>query len=297
MTTFRDLQDEILQTLYGFGLKQPRASFLTLDALATDTSLTVISALDFQQGVAEIEDETIFIDSVDQGSGVLSLSPDGRGYLGTTAAAHSQNTRITMSPPWPRHRVKAAINDTITMCTPTLFGVAQYQFTFNPSQTTYELPAEADGVLKVAADVNGPSNEQQIVRRYRFNALTPDDEFTNQRSITLEEGVTPGKTVTVTYRREPSALTDGDDTLASTGLRETARTAIVNGACAYLLSFMDIARLNVDTAQADQYAEVNPITTATKVSGQLQLRFQMELEKERQRLRRDYPVPIVKRTR
>jgi len=56
---------------------------------------------------------------------------------------------------------------------PTLFGVAQTQFTFTPAVTTYEMPAEAENVLRVTADLNGPSREQQIIRRFDFNSVAP----------------------------------------------------------------------------------------------------------------------------
>ena len=292
MTTFGDLVDEVLQTLNGYGLAQPRAAFLTAAVDATATTLLVDNASNFSQGVAEIGDEVVFVQSVDTANGVLTLSPDGRGYYGTTAAAHEVNARIESAATWPRHRIRNAINDVIVGTWPTLFGVASTSFTFNPAVTTYELPAEVEQVLSVAADTLGPSNDQQVIRRYTHNPAAPAEYSTGQY-LTLGEAVAPGRTVTVTYTKAPTALGSVTDVFTTvTGLRQTAKRAVVLGACADLVTFMDAARLPVDTARADEYDNRNAVGAATRIALQLQQRFEMELEKERRRLRSTTPVPV-----
>lgn len=297
MTTFRNLQDEVLQTLLGYGLAQPRATFLSAGVNATDLAFTVRDVDSLEQGVAEIEDEAVFIESVDQSSNTITLAPDGRGFYGTTAAAHLTDTRLTFGSPWPRRRVRSAINDVIIATYPTLFAVAQAQFTFNPSVTTYSLSAEAEQVLMVTADVNGPSKEQQVVRRYSTNLVAPTDDWPTTNTITLQEAVSPGRTVTVTYLKQPSALVNDADQLTASGLRETAKLAIIYGACAQLVSYMDAARLPVDTAQADEQDAKTPVGQASRVAGQLRLYYENELERERRRLRAATPVAINVRTR
>lgn len=292
MTTFGDLVDEVLQTLNGYGLAQPRAAFLTEPLTAAATTVRVGDASNFSQGVAEIGDEVVFVQSVDTANGILTLSPDGRGYYGTTAVAHDTDSRIESAATWPRHRIRSAINDVIVGTWPTLFGVASTSFTFNPAVSTYELPAEVEQVLAVHADTLGPSNEQQVIRRYTHNPAAPVEYSTGQY-LTLGEGVVPGRTVTVTYTKAPSVLGDTtDEFVATTGLRQTAKHAVVLGACAHLVTFMDAARLPVDTARADEYDQRNAVGAATRIALQLQQRFEMELEKERRRLRSTTPVPV-----
>lgn len=297
MTTFKALQDEVLQILHGYGLDQARASFLASSVTSSSLTFTLNDASAFDQGVAEVEGELVYVESVDRAANTITIASDGRGYLGTTAAAHNSGVRVTFSPVWPRNRVKAAINDTIVGTHPLLFGVAQTQFTFNPTQSTYSLPAEAERVLTVQADTLGPSREQQQVRRYAFNSVSPTDEFATTNSITLHEGVIPGRTVTVTYMKRPSALVADADELSTSGLAESAKLTVVYGACAQLLSFYDITRLHVDTARADEYDEKVQVGMATRIAGQLELRYQQELDKERRRLRQATPVPITMRRR
>jgi len=294
MTTYRNLQDEVLQYLYGYGLSQPRATRLTIGIGDSPTQFTVSSAADLEQGLAEVDSELVFIESVDRASNIATVI---RGYFGTTAASHSTNAIITMAPTWPRTRVASAINDVILALYPTLFGVAQAQFTFTPSITTYSMPAEAENVLRVTADLNGPSKEQQILRRYDFNSVAPLDDWATTNTITLMESASPGRTVTVTYRKQLTALVNDADAITVSGLRETAKLAVVYGACAQLLSFMDTSRLPVDSAQADEYDSKNQIGMASRIAGQMRAYQALEVEAERQRLRATTPVAIRMRNR
>lgn len=297
MTTFRDLQNEVLLIVKGYGLAQSRASYLSADVDGSSTSINVNNADDADQGTAEIDGELISVESVDRSNRVLTLSPDGRGYMGTTAGAHPANTRIDFNPTWPRVRVKSVINDTILSTYPTLFGVGTQQFTFTPSVTTYSLPASAERVLSISADTLGPSREQQAVTRYSFNSVAPSDDWPTGNSVTIQQGVAPGRTVTVTYLASPTVLVNDSDAFTASGLRESAKLAIIYGACSNLLAFMDVARLPADTAQADEYDDRNAVGTATRVANQLYTRFQIEVEQERKRLRQTTPVPVTMRTR
>jgi hypothetical protein len=297
VSTFDNLVDDVLQTLQGYGLAQSRAAFVASPVASGDKQITVGDATGFEQGVAEIGNEIIFIKSVDYGSNVLTLAPDGRGFYGTTPASYAIDQRITMAPTWPRTRVAAEINATILGTYPTLFGVGTTTFTYSPVITTYGLPVDAEKVLKVTADTIGPSNEQAVINRYSFNSVAPVGDFVTGNSITLETGAFPGRSVTVTYAKQPSEITFGQSFTAS-GLAESAKRAIKYGACSALISYMDSARLPVDTAQADEYDPSRAgVGTASRISAQLYQRYLVELENERKRLRAATPIPFTVRTR
>lgn len=297
MSTFDELVDDVQRTLYGYGLAQPRAGFLVNAITDSDTNIQVRPADGFEQGVADIGNETIFIESVDYGSGILTVSPDGRGFYSTAAEAHAANSRVTMSPTWSRAQIARAINDAILGTFPTLFGVAQTSFNYVPTQTTYPLPAEAIGILRVTTDTIGPSDEQLAINRYSFNTNAPTGKFTEGNSITLEKGGIVGRPVTVTYSKEPTELSFGDD-FTDCGLEEPARIPVKLAACSQLLAFMDSSRLPVNTAQADQYDPTqHPLGSASKLSAQLYQRYLLELENERKRLRSKTRFAISVRTR
>lgn len=297
MTTFDQLTSRVLLSLYGYGLSAPRAAFLTQAIGETDRTFTVSNAQDFDQGLAEIGDELVFIDSVSVTDGTLNIAPDGRGYFGTTPAAHDVDTRVEAAPTWPRQKVREAVNHAIVGTYPSLFGVGTASFDYSPSVTTYELPAEVQSVLKVTCGTIGPSEEQLEINRYSFNPQAPTALFDTGCSLTLEEAPFPGRPVTVTYTKEPTALEVGDD-FSESGLRESALLAVEFAAIAALLANMDAARLPVGSAQADEYDPSKAgIGTAARASLQLQQRYELELSKERKRLLSTYPPRVTLRKR
>lgn len=278
--------------LHGYGLSQPRTTFLLAGIDADALTASVRSAENIDMGLAEIDGELVFIESVDRAAGTVTFSPDGRGYYGTTPTAHDANARLTFAPTWPRQRIKAAINDTILGVWPVVWGTAQTQFTYTPAVTTYEMPADAEAVLSVDAETIGPSRQSQQINRYRFDSMATADEWATGNSITLMEAPAPGREVTVTYKKQPSVLSDDADTLESSGLRESSRQLLMLGACAQLLNMMDVSRLTVDSAPADELDQRNQIGSAARLANQFQIRYEMELEKERQRLRATTPPKI-----
>jgi hypothetical protein len=297
VSTFKQVQDEVLQILHGYGLDSPRFTTLAGAVDATVTSFAVKDAANMSQGVAEIDGELVFIETVDKANDLLTVTADGRGWSGTTPAAHLNGARVVMGPVWPRNRVKQAINDTIMSTYPTLFGVGQTSFTYSPAVSTYSLPADCEKVVRVEAATIGPSKAPQVLTRWVSNSVSPTGMWPTTNSLELQEPASPGQLVTVTYMKRPTDLVADSDQFTACGLEASARLAVVYGACAQLLSFMDISRLPVDTARADEYDEKTPVGMASRLSGQLQLRFEMELEKERRRLRARVPVTVTVRKR
>lgn len=296
MATLTNLVNEVMQSLNGYGAPAARASFLNGAITDVATAITVDSAADFNQGVVEIDSELIYIESVDTATNVLTVSPDGRGFYGTTPAAHADNARVTVNPVWPKTRIEAVINETIESTHPVLFAVATAAFTWTGVQNTYELPADCVQVLSVTADTVGPTMEQQKVNRYSVNLSAPTADFATGNSVTIQEPVMPGRLVTVTYKKAPTAITAAQDFTVS-GLRSTAWKCVKLAVVSELLNYLDTARLPVDTAASAELAERNPVGSAARISTQLWQRYQIELEQERKRLAAETPVPVVTRSR
>jgi hypothetical protein len=57
----------------------------------------------------------MWVDSFDRIANKATIAPYGRGYLGTTASTAEPDTKVTISPIFPRYVVKKAINDTINV--------------------------------------------------------------------------------------------------------------------------------------------------------------------------------------
>lgn len=294
MTTFDDLVREVRESLRGYGLIKDRAAFLTAPITDTALSVAVDDATNVDPGVVEIEGECLYVQSVT--GNTLTVSPDGRGWMGTAKAAHTTNTRVVVDPPFPTWRIEQAINDTIVGTFPSLWGVGTATFTYSPSTTTYALPADAEAVLTVTATRIGPDHEQLAIFEYKFEPNANTAQFPTGKCITLRVVPDPGQTVTVTYSKQPSALTTGQSLTAS-GLRETARRCVVYGAVGELLSFVDATRSLTDSASDVALEASIKVGTATQLAAQMTARYQMELALEQERLRKTSKPSIVWRGR
>lgn len=294
MTTFADLTNDVLLTLEGYGLNQGRAAFITTTGgiTATDLSFTVDSTANLAEGVAEIEDELVYIQSVDETNNTITVSPDGRGYRGTVAAAHGVDTRVTMNPVLPRTLVKRKINETIVGVFPTLWGQATTEFPYSNVSVTYEMPTDTEDVLAVTYQAIGPSGAWPPVRRWSLDPNADSTVYPSGKVLNVWEDLAGVSTIRVWYTKQPTELAADTDDLTSTGLRASARAAIVAGASWRLVSFMDASRLRVNTVSMDQMDERNPIGSGTQVASYLRKQYERELQDEKQRQQLATP-PVI----
>jgi hypothetical protein len=293
MTTFNELIEEVLINLEGFTMRQDRTTYLTATIDDNDLSIALASGDNIGKGIIEVEDELIHIDSVDRSDRSAVISPFGRGYRSTTAAAHTLNTRVTFAPSFPRVSVKRAINDTLRAVYPRVYGVSNTTFTFNASQNTYSLPEAAETVLAVSWDAIGPSGEWIPIRRWRHDPMAATADYTNGNSITINEGVVPGRTVQVVYAKTPTALSANADVFTTiTGLEESSRDLIVYGASYRMASFLDPGRLTFTSPEADANDQTRPFGSGTSTARYLYSLYQQRLQEESNRLNGKYPVRV-----
>ena len=293
MTTFNDMVEEVLINLEGFTLRQDRTTYLTSGIDSDDLSIALASGDNIGKGILEIDDELLHIDSVDRSDRSAVISPFGRGYRGTTAAAHTINTKVTFAPSLPRLSVKRAINDTIRAIYPNVYGIASTTFTYNPSVTTYSLPADAETVLAVSWDTIGPSNEWLPVRRWRHDPTSNVGEYATGNAISIYEPIVPGRTINVVYSKTPTTLTNANDVFTTvTGLEETSRDLIVYGAAYRMVSFIDPGRLSFTSPEADQNDTTRQFGSGTNTARYLLALYQQRLQEESNRLNGKYPVRV-----
>ena len=293
MTTFNDMVEEVLINLEGFTLRQDRTTYLTAAIDNNDLTMSLASGDNIGKGIVEIDDELIHLDSVDRSDRSATISPFGRGYRGTTAAAHTLNTKVTFSPSFPRLSVKRAINDTIRAIYPNIFGVASTTITYTAAQTTYSLPVNAETVLALSWDSIGPSGEWIPIRRWRQDPTAASSEYATTNSISIYDSLVPGRTVQVIYTKEPTTLSSGSDVFTTvTGLSESARDVIVYGAAYRMVSFLDPGRLTFTSPEADQNDTTRQFGAGTNTARYLLALYQQRLQEESQRLNGKYPVRV-----
>jgi hypothetical protein len=293
MPSFSDLVDETQISLSGYSQRQDQATFLTQDMNDSQLLLTVADAGSLSRGLIEIGDELMWIDSFDRTSSVATLSPYGRGFRGTQRAPHSAGDRVTISPSFPRDMIRKQLNNAISGVFPDIFGVFYTSFQFISSKNTYELPSEADEVLAVSWQTVGPTQEWLPVRQYSMNKNAFVGAFNTGKTITIFDGIVPGRTVHVVYSRQPQEmLLPSDDFESVTKLPSYSKEAIVLGAAYRLVSFMDSGRLPAESAEVDQIDQQTPVGSGGTVTRALFQLYQQRLSVASQRQQEDFPIRV-----
>lgn len=295
MATFGSMTDEVVRKLAGFTLRQDRQTHLTAALNATAVSITVSSAQNISNGIIQIDDELIYVDSYDRNSGVLTIPPYGRGYNGTAAATHQNGARVIVSPTFPSVDVKDAINETLLATFPDLYTTGTHTFSFSPAQSTYALPDEVETVLAVSYETTGPTKEWLPIRGWRVDPMANTDAFNSRNSISLYSGVESGRTVQVYYSAAPTVMESNDDDFEIvTGLPASCKDVIVLGATARLASFIDPGRLTFGSAESDQQSQIagRSYGAGTNASKYLLALYDKRLSEEARKLNDRNPIRI-----
>jgi hypothetical protein len=298
--------DEVAVNLAGYTFQQDRSTYLA-SAVSTTTSssaspliLTLGSTDNVGKGIIEIDEELLWVDSYDRVANTATVAPYGRGYLGTTAATHTADTRVVISPTFPRFNVKRAINDTIRSLGSSIFAVKSTTFTFNAAVSTYAFAnLNVKNILTVTWQDIGPSKEWRPIRKWDFDSLANPEAFgyvtgTDQvQTITLGEAPISGRTVKITYATDPVAFTtNAQDYATQTGLPESTRDVVILGAAYRLLSFLDPARAAQVSPQADETDSKRPYGASQTATKQLYALYSQRLAEETKSQQQNYPPKV-----
>lgn len=290
MTTYAQLVDEVVTNMQGFTVSPDQVTYLTADITSGALTMTVGDSSALGQGIAEIENELVYISSVDTSSGTVTLMPFGRGYRSTTAAAHVANTIVTMSPSWPRNTVKREINRAVTALYPTLYAVKEA-----PAITTdgvtyqFDIPVGAQRIVDVRYLFTTFDGWQRAIRWEQEN-LAPTT-FLFDSYVTIQDRIPSGATVQVLYATRPTILVnDADDFATTTGLSDGVTDVVVLSVMSRLAQFLDVGRLATESASADALAQQRPTGGPTQIANNLFKQYQLRLEEERKALSQLYPA-------
>ena len=306
MTTLSEMIDETLINLSGYTYLQDRSTYLT-SAVTTLTSpsssptvLSLGSTDSVGKGIIEVGEELMWVDSFDRVANTATIAPYGRGYLGTTASTAAVDTKVTISPIFPRYVIKRAINDTIRAMGTQLLIVDQTTFTYNSAITTYELsdssgnPLNIENILTMSWQDIGPSKEWINVRRYTFDPKAESGTWgANAQTVTIGDYITSGRTVKVNYVKQPSAFTASNQVFTTqTGYPETARDVVILGTAYRLLTYLDPARASQISPQADEIDAKRPFGSANTAVRQIFSLYQQRLREEIQAFQGQYPTRV-----
>lgn len=301
-TTLTNLIDEVRTNLAGYTFQQDRTTYLreavttTTSSSASPTILSLGATDNLGRGIVEIDEELLWVDSFDRVANSGTVAPYGRGYLGTTAATHEADSLVTISPTFPRSAIKRAISDTIASLGANIFAVKTTSFTYNPAVQTYALVnLNVKDILRVSYETIGPSKNWEDINSYSFDPLADADAFgeetTDQvQTITINQGVQPGRTVKIMYATDPVAFTTNtQDYATQTGLPASTKDVVVLGAVYRLLSFLDPARAAQVSPQADETDSKRPYGASQTATKQIYALYQQRLQEEVKAQKKNFP--------
>ena len=304
MATLLNMIDETLINLAGYTLQQDRSTYLS-SAVTTTTStsaspliLTLGSTESVGKGIIEIDDELLWVDNYDRIANTATVSPYGRGYLGTTAAVHSADAKVTISPTFPRFAIKRAINDTLNALGATLYAVKSTTFTFSSAVSTYAFAdLKIKNILSVSWQSIGPSKEWIPIKHYDLVSLANAAAFgyTTEKvqTITLGDPLVSGRTVKVIYATNPTVFTTtAQDYVDQTGLPESTRDVVILGAAYRLLTFLDPARAAMVSPQADETDSKRPYGASQSATKQLYALYTQRLQEETRAQQQNYSPKV-----
>jgi hypothetical protein len=300
-TTLANMIDEVLINLSGYTFQQDRATHLTAPVTTTTSTsaspliLSLGSTDSVGKGTVEIDEELLWVDTFDRVANTATVSPYGRGYLGTTAATHAADAKVTIAPTFPRFSIKRAINDTIRSLGASIFAVKSTSFTFNAAQSTYGFNnLDIKNILTVSWQDIGPSKEWRPIRKWDFDSTADATAFgANAQTITLGEAPISGRTVRVVYATDPVAFTTNAQVYTTqTGLPESTRDVVILGAAYRLLTFLDPARASQVSPQADETDSKRPYGASQSATKQLYALYTQRLNEETQSQQQNYPPRV-----
>ena len=308
MTTLLDMIDEVSMNLSGYTLQQDRATHITSNVAATASTiaapitLSLASTDSVGKGIIEIDEELFWVDNYDRVGNTATIAPYGRAYLGTTLAAHTAGTKVTIAPTFPRFVIKRAINDTISAIGSSIFAANKTTITSNISTSAFRLPATGDSlnirsILAVAYESIGPSKEWIPVRNYRFDGNANSGAFSSEQTISIYDMITSGRTIHVVYSTDPvpfgsTAASNSQVFTTQTGLPESCKDLVVLGATYRLLSNLDPARASMVSPQADEVDSKRPYGSSQSLTKQVYALFNQRLNEEIKNQQDKYPIRV-----
>ena len=304
MATLTDMINEVSINLSGYTLQQDRATHITADVAATTSTiaapitLTLASTDSVGKGVIEIDEELFWVDNYDRIGNTATIAPYGRAYLGTTLAAHTAGTKVTIAPTFPKFVIKRAINDTISAIGSSIFAANTTTITSNSAVSAFRLPATGTtlnirNILAIAYQALGSSKEWIPIRTYRFDGNANSTAFTSGQTISIYDYIPSGRSVQIVYATDPTPFTSNSEDFATkTGLPESCKDLIILGATYRLLSNLDPARASMVSPQADETDSKRPYGSSQSLTKQIYSLFNQRLNEEVKSQQEKYPIRV-----
>jgi len=231
----------------------------------------------------EIGQELMLVTAANTTTRTLTVS---RGYAGTTAATHADETNIFINPTFPRKSVYDAVSDNISRLYPSLYNVTTTNVTSN--STYQEVPASTVEVLTSYVQ-NATGNQYtsagiELLRDFPPSSTNTAVQFFNTSN---------GKTVHLVVKRKFVRPTDETSDIESVCLVAAEYEQIVMvGAVADIIGATDIDASTQEFITEKLAAESYPVGSGERLRNALLRLRSLLIDEARGNLRSLYPAPV-----
>ena len=219
-----------------------------------------------------------------------------RGYGGSTAAAHTANDIVRVSPKFPTNRIISSLNDDLAdLSAPGqgLFQMKTTSFTYNAGVDGYDLTgltsAEIDSIYSVTYADIGTEAAEPDVSSWRLRRNRDTASFSSGLALILYTGAWPGQKITVMYKSPFTPIANSTTPLVDVGLATTAYDLPPLGAAMALMTTTPIRREFLDAQGTSRMADEVPPGAISASFRDLMGRRRARVEAESGRLVSQYP--------
>ena len=261
---------------------------------SADTSIVMSYDLAGLRGgsVFEIDSELMYIWVAESGSKTLTVE---RGYLGTTAAAHTAGALAILNPRFPQQQLLDSFNqelDDLSSPSNGLFRVVTASVDYNGADRQVNLTSATTIIDLIDVRLRYLASDYPVLRGVRLSRDLPTSDFASGFALTFDE-VSMAGTLRVRYKAPfVRASTTSSDVQSVCLMPINMEDIVEMGVMARMLAVREVKRNFIesqgDTRRSD---EVPAGSISNSVTNILRLRRDRIIA-EASKLARQYPLTI-----
>jgi len=264
-------------------------------AASVSATATTVSVQYDMKGIREgvviqIDAELMYVWEIAVGSKSAVVE---RGWNGTTAVAHANNSIVVVDPKFPRNQIVEAINaelDDLSSPMNGLFQIKTMDIDYNGSWTMLNIPTTDTIIDLISVSSRYLTTEYQQIRRVRLIRDLPNDDFNSGYALKFDEDVSTSRIHIVYKTPFTNVSTESQNIQNMTGLPSSCEDILIIGAQIRLVNPREVKR-NFTESQGDTRRAEE--VTAGAVSGSITNLMRMRRDRitaEAAKLQRQYPT-------
>jgi hypothetical protein len=292
MSTASALLDRVNRQLLSGTIEERNKLATTVSS--SDTSFVMTYDLSGLRAgtVFEVDSELVYVWEATSGNKTLTVE---RGYMGTTAVAHTSGALVTLNPRFPKAQMLEALNQDIDDLSSPLNGlyrIVSVDVDYNGSDRQTNLTGATSVLDLIDVRLRYLDSDYPVIRMTRLQRDLPTADFASGYAIVFDESVMAGS-LRVRYKAPFTRVSAIGDSLQSVANVPTTMEDILElGVMSRMLSVREVKRNFIesqgDTRRSD---EVGAGAMRDSFSNILRLRRDRIIS-EAAKLARQYPLTI-----